>query len=264
MAARSTAAARRSPGPAILAWVVLAALLLLLRVAHGAMVEHPRFAVEPRFVSVESRPAWMTPELAERVAADLSVSLGAPASLLDPRALAAWERHLPDASRWVEVVEGVQPAFPGRAEVRLRLRRPVLELSGGRLVAADGHHLGHGPVVLDPPLLQLVGSLGPDALSECAVAAADLEPFRAEIEEVGGVLIDRVLLSDQGRVVFLTARGVELEWGRSSAHGDLASVDLPPRKRVDNLLTVLEGRPGLYEVWRVVLWKDRPEVVFEP
>ncbi|MCB9898419.1 MAG: hypothetical protein H6825_10480 [Planctomycetes bacterium] len=253
-------ASRSSWPPLTLALVALLGVAGLIHLARGAMDGNPRFLVDPSRVRVDAFPDWMPVEVAQRLAAQLGEALGGPVPLLDEHALDAWRQTLPATSDWIESVDVLEPSFPGQARATLRLRRPVLTLPGDLLVSADGRTLGRGQVEVEPRPLLFVGTSDPAAVRECAAAAAEILPFRARIDAEGRVAIDRVSRGDDGRVRFLTTRGVEIEWGRSLRSTPLAVVDLPPERRVENLMAAIRGNPGLYGVWRVTLWKEQPEV----
>lgn len=248
--------------PPLLAGVVLLGVIVLIVAARRHGAGSARFAVDPAHVAVVSAPDWMPAELASELAEHLARELGPPVSLMDDEGLSAWARDLPDLASWIAAVERVEPSFPGQAEVHLRLRRPVLVLAGDLLVSGDGQRVGYGDLPGAPRPLHLQGPADGEDVLECAASAAELLPYRGELAEAG-LRIDRVGVEGQGEVVFLTATGVELEWGRSARKSEFSALDLPARARVDNLLTVLRRRPGLPGVRRIVLWRDRPEVVLE-
>ncbi len=247
-------------GAPVLSALVFLAVAGLLFVARDSARASPRFEVDPGHVAVLERPEWLPADLATELGLQLGISLGGPASLLGDEDLTRWRGDLMDASDWVESVERLEARFPGQAEVRLRLRRPVLELSGQVLLSADGHTLGTGYIDTEPRLLRFEGAGNAEEVRECAASAADILPYRFELEDEG-ITLDRVLLGVGGRVRFLTTVGVEIEWGRSTTRSEFAAVDLPPAARVEHLLTALERRPGLHGVARVVVWKDQPEIV---
>jgi hypothetical protein len=246
-------------GAPVLTVLATAAVVLLAWIAGDAAASSSKFSVRPDRVAVLQRPAWMGAETARAIAAELSGGLPGPVSLSDSGALAAWHTRLDRISPWVEVVLGLSPSFPGRAEARLRLRRPVLSLPNGEWVSADGSVLGQGQVQLEPAPLRLIGPMGLDEIAECAQGAAEIAPWRAKLAEQALELVT-VRLSAEQRVVFTTTDGVAIEWGRPARQSEFAAVDLPAATRIANLLEVAEGRPGLIGVERVVLWLDRPEV----
>ena len=242
---------------------VLVVVGVLLVVAYRDAGRSPRFQVDPRTVQVASAPDWFSDRLAERLAVQLGSSLGPPVSLLDEEGLERWREDLLVASPWVASVESVEGRFPAQAQVRLRVKRPVLELPGEVLVAADGQHLDRGRMDTYPPPLRLEGFQTEEDVRECAASVADISPWREELEQAG-VLLERVHRDSLGRVRFKTDADVEIEWGRSTASSEFAAVDLPPLARIRHLMTVLERRPGLVGVSRVIVWKDQPEVVVPP
>jgi len=257
-----TQALDRWAAPVLSALAALVVVALLV-VSHEAAAASRRFQVDPGAAEVVQAPDWLPPGLAARLARQLGEALGPPVSLLEEHGLDRWRGDLADSSAWIASVESVSGRFPAQAEVRVRLRQPVLELPGEVLVSADGQHLDKGHFESRPRLLRLLGPADPTSLRECAASAADILPYRLDLEEQG-VVLDRVQMGQGGRVRFLTREGVEIEWGRSTALSEFAAVDLPPRARIEHLLTVLERRPGLLGVSRVVLWKDQPELVIPP
>ena len=248
--------------PAVLTLSVLLACAALVRVSWTAASSDAAFVADPLPVTVVGRPAWMSGELAQALAAEVA-DLSRPVSLLDADGLAAWSGRMTRLSPWIEGVRRAEPRFPGQVDVVLELARPVLQLANGLLVAGDGRVLGTGSVTLDPPPLLYPGAPEAESLKECAAAALELRPFRAQLEheELG---VGRVLLEHGSTVVFVTHQGVSLEWGRSGRANAFAAVDLPPAERVANLLELANRRPGLFGVERVVLWKDRPEELLRP
>lgn len=249
----------------ILPVLLVAGLVALVWAARNRMADSPRFLVDPAQVDVTARPAWLSEPAAHRVAAEVAASLGGPARLLDAEQLQAWRERLAAGSSWVDAVPRVSPRFPYQADVRLVLRRPVLTLSDGRLVTADGvvlhgdpAHVTPRPVPYTGPAVGPRGELDP-AVLECAAAMGDLIPWRDELQDLG-VDLAGIGVGADDLVVLRTAGGVELEWGRSSLRRHLAAYDIPPRGRLDNLRDVLALRPGLAGVARVELWLDRPKV----
>jgi len=250
-------------GAPVLTLLASLGVLALIWIADDAAAGSRRFAVRPDQVAVLQRPDWMGDQTARSIAADLSTGLSGPVSLLDTGALAAWRTRLDRLSPWVELVLDLSPSFPGRAEARLRVRRPVLRLRGGEWVSADGSVLGLGEIHLDPAPLRLDGPVGLDDIAECALGAAEIGPWRTELAAQELDLVS-VRLSPEDRVVFMTAKGVAIEWGRSARQSEFAAVDLPAATRIAHLLEVAERRPGLIGVERVVLWLDRAEVRLIP
>ncbi|MDG2149852.1 MAG: hypothetical protein P8N09_10035 [Planctomycetota bacterium] len=246
-------------GTPLLSGLVFLMVAGLLFVARDAARASPRFWVDPAQVAVLERPEWMPPDLAVQLAVELGISLGEPALLLGDQDLSRWRGDLLDASDWVESVERLESQFPGRAAVRLQLRRPVLELAGQLLLSAGGHTLGRGYIETEPRPLRFEGVGDPQEVRECAASAADILPYRPELEELG-VVLEKVSLGSGGRVRFVTTTGVEIEWGRSSTRSEFSVVDVPPSARVRHLQAALERRPGLHGVSRVILWKDQPEI----
>lgn len=246
-------------GAPVLSGLVFLAVAGLLFVSRESAQASERFLVDPAQVAVLERPEWMPPELAAELGVQLGLYLGAPASLLGNEDLVRWRGDLADASDWVESVERLEARFPGRAEVRLRLRRPVLELAGQVLLSADGHTLGRGFIETEPRPLRFEGTGEPEEVRECAASAADILSYRFELEDMG-IVLDAVRLGAGGRVCFLTTTGVEIEWGRSATRSEFAAVDLPPAARIRHLLTAQERRPGFHGVARVIVWKDQPEI----
>ncbi len=245
--------------PFALPLLVLTGVTVLLVVARQDLADTPRFRVDPGTVEVRARPAWVGEELAQSLARQVSRGLSKGASLLEASDLSEWATSLPDLSPWIASVEAVVPYFPSRADVRLRLRRPVLVVEGDILVAATGEVLGLGPVSVRPEPLYYVGSHADEEYRECAAAAAELLPFRDELTRLG-VTVVAVGVSPGGQVLFHTLDEVELDWGRSARKSDLARLDLPPPARIANLRRVLIDFPGLSGVRRVRLWTDQPVV----
>jgi hypothetical protein len=246
-------------GAPVLSGLVFLAVAGLLFVSRDAARASDRFLVDPSHVAVLERPDWMPPELAMELGVQLGNYLGSPASLLGDEDLTRWRGDLGDASDWVESVERLEAHFPAQARVRLRLRRPVLELAGQVLKSGDGHTLGRGFIDTEPRPLRFEGAGDPEQVRECAASAADILAYRFELEDQG-VVLDRIKVGPGGRVCFLTTSGVEIEWGRSTARSEFAPVDLPPAARIRHLLAALERRPGLLGVQRVIVWKDQPEI----
>ena len=250
--------------PAVMTVFVLVASAALVRVSADAADLDPAFAVDPAAVAVLEHPAWMSPELAGELASQISARTE-PLSLLAPEGLSTWIARLAHSSAWIDAVQAASPLHPGQIEVRLILARPVLDLGDGGLVSADGRLLGPGPVALDPVPLSFwdAGARDVSAIAEAAAAAAQLLPFRPQLEreELG---VERVGVEAGGLVVFVTREGVLLEWGRSARATAFSEVDLPPAARVAGLLEVAARRPGLLGVARVVLWKERPDVLLRP
>ncbi len=236
---------------------------MLIWVADEAAGSSSRFTVRPDRVTVLGRPPWLGEVTARAIAADLSAGLPGPVSLRDPGALSAWRARLDRLSPWVSVVLDLNPQFPGRAEVRLEVRRPVMVLLNGDWVGPRGTIMGQGEVRLDPAPLVMMGALSLEDIAECAAAAAEVLPWRAELAAQEIDLISVQLTAEQ-RVLFTTASGVEIEWGRSAMKSEFSAVDLPVEARIAQLLEVAEQRPGLIGVARVVLWLDRPELLMVP
>jgi len=251
--------------PARSAWPVLVPVLLLAIVLVVAWrsrqtLEHaPAFTVDPSRWQLTGRPAWMPESVAALVAADVAAHVAGGASLLNEDDLQRLSESVRAASPWIAGVERVEPRWPAQAELRLRLRKPVLAVEGDILVAADGRVLGLGPVDLVPEPLAYSGR-GADAdVLECAAAAGEVLPYRGVLQDLGVHLASASLGSD-GTVVFLTDGGVELAWGRTLRRSRLAYLDLPAEARIDNLREVLTDFPHLDGVRRVQLWTDRPVV----
>jgi hypothetical protein len=243
--------------------VPLALLGVLIVVAYRArhqLQREPEFTVDPTRYQLVARPAWLPEPVAASVVASVSTHSARGASLLRQDELAGLKASLLAASPWIEAVEQIQPRWPAQAEVRVRLRRPVMAIDGDILVSADGRVLGLGPVNLDPPPLPCAHPSRDADVLQCAAAAAEVLPFRAALEDVGVVLAS-VAPDADGTVSFTTDQGVVLAWGRSASASPLAYLDLPPAKRIDNLREVLVDFPGLAGLRRVQLWTDRPVVV---
>ncbi|RKY22268.1 MAG: hypothetical protein DRQ55_01685 [Planctomycetota bacterium] len=253
----------RAAWPALISLVVVLGTAGLARQAWLRAATDRAFAVDAATVGVVGHPAWLAPEGAAQLA--LRVAEGSPgrASLLDTEALTLWAERLGRGSPWVRDVLEVQPRHPGQADVRLRLRRPVLALADGAFVAADGTILPAAAVSLSPWPLQLQGAADGEALADAAAACVVFAPFRAGLDREG-IVVERVLVEAGDRIVFLTSEGVALEWGRSGRNASLAVVDLPPADRVANLLAVAQKRPGLFGVERVVLWKEQAGIHLRP
>jgi hypothetical protein len=245
--------------PLVLPAVIVLALVLLLVRARSDLASTPRFVVDPSACSVIRRPPWSSDALAAALAAQVSRGLGEQASLLDGQDLQRWGATLDRLSPWIEAVERVEPRFPYQADVRLRLRRPVMVVDDGILVASTGHVLGPGPVSIEPPLLAFRGRSENEDVRECAAAAAELLPFREELERMGVRVVSVGIAVDQ-TVWFGTDTGVELNWGRTLRKSEYATLDLPHAARIANLREVLVDYPGLRGVRKVQLWTDRPVV----
>lgn len=239
--------------------LALAVLLLALR-ARQQLQREPEFTVDPSRWQLAGRPAWMPEGVAADVARGIATHVAGSASLLREDELQWLSAAVLAASPWVEAVEDVQPRWPAQAEIRVRLRRPVMVVDRDILVAADGRPLGLGPVALAPAPLALEGQAGDTALLACAAACAEVLPFRPALAEAGVELVAvRPDLNDT--VTFRTGTGVDLCWGRARGAARLAYLDLTPAQRIDNLREVLGDHPGLSGVGRVELWLDRPQVV---
>ncbi len=251
--------------PARSAWLLFVPLLLvaaLLVVAWRARLtlrDEPAFVVDPSRWQLVGRPAWLPEAAAAGVAADVSAHVAGGASLLAEDDLQRLSAAVRAASPWIAAVDRVEPRWPAQAELRVRLRRPVLAVDGDIMVAADGRVLGLGPVDLVPEPLAYAGP-GVDAdVLECAAAAGEVLPFRGALLELG-VSLAAVAPEADGTVVFVTDQGVELAWGRTLRRTRLAYLDLPAAARIENLRQVLVDFPRLDGVRRVRLWTDRPEV----
>lgn len=246
--------------PLILPGVIVLGVLVLLLRARGELHSAPRFVVDPSVCGVLSQPAWVSDVLADNLARQVSRGLGERASLLDGGDLRAWTDALVELSPWIEAVEIIEPRFPQQADVRLRLRRPVLAVDGEILVAASGHVLGPGPVSLEPQPLTYAGRELDEDVRECAAAAAEVLPFREELAASGVYLVSVGIAPDE-TVVFKTDRDTEVNWGRTRRKSEFAQLDLPCAARVENLKQVLVDHPGLRGVRSVRVWTDRPVVV---
>lgn len=245
--------------PLILPVLVVLGVALLVVHARRRLADTPRFTVDASAWSVRSRPEWVSDQLAATLAQHISSDLADRPSLLGPDGLDRWKAVLPQISPWIESVERLEPRFPGQADMRLRLRRPVMSVGGDILISASGHVLGLGEVSLKPALLIYEGSHEREPLRESAAAASELLPFRAELDALG-VRIVRVRIDADDTVVFLTDRGVVLSWGRSAGESEFSYLDLPCASRIANLKQVLVDHPGLSGVARVQLWTDQPVV----
>jgi hypothetical protein len=246
--------------PAILPVLVVIGVALLVVHARQRLAGSARFTVDPTAWEVRSRPDWLSEDLAAALAHRISMGLADRSSLLDGDGLDRWADDLLEVSHWIESVEHVEPRFPGQADVRLRLRRPVMSVEGDILLSASGHVLGPGAVSIQPePLLFEGAHFDEEALRETAAAAAELVPFRAELDALG-VHVERVGIDRDDTVIFRTDRDVVLSWGRSARESGRSYLDLPFRSRIDNLKMVLVDFPGLAGVERVQLWTDKPVV----
>jgi len=246
--------------PAILPVLVVLGVALLVAHARDRLAGSPRFTVDPTTWEVRSRPDWLSDDLAETLARRISVGLADRSSLLDSDGLERWAEGLLEISPWIESVERIEPRFPGQADVRLRLRRPVMSVDGDILLSAGGHVLGPGATSIQPEPLHFEGAhFDDEALRETAAAAAELVPFRAELDALG-IRVERVGIDRDDTVIFRTDRDVVLSWGRSARESGLSYLDLPFRARIDNLKMVLVDFPGLAGVERVQLWTDKPVV----
>jgi hypothetical protein len=249
---------------AVLPLVMLGLVLTLAVVARNAMARSDRFQVDPGWVSVQALPAWLAEEEAERLALDIAAGLEGPVELMDREELDLWKRQALAASPWVASVTEVAGRFPYQADVRLRLRRPVMSLDDGRLVTRDGVRLsGVSASGVWPPPIAYAGQPRDEAVAECAAAAHDLLPFRDELDRLG-VVLKHASLDGQGMVTFITPGGVRIQWGRSSRASRFAAYDLPAAGRVANLRDVLDHHPRLGGLSEVHLWYDRPHVVPGP
>ena len=242
--------------------VMVGLLAILVVVAHRALAETPRFQVDPGWVAVAGHPDWLSAAEADRIAVEVASRLEGPLEVLDRTSLETWKSQAVAASPWVLEVIEVEARFPYQADLQLVLRRPVVELSDGRLLTADGVVLNGASEQIWPLPVRYAGSIADEAVIECAAAAGDLLPFRAEVDEL--VAIAHVSVDAEGLVVFTTASGARLQWGRSVGSSRFAAYDLPPASRVANLREVVERYPGLVGVAEVKLWYDRPQVVEGP
>lgn len=253
----------RAAWPALISVAVVLGTLGLARQAWVRADSNEAFRVDGGSVSVLERPAWLGKRGAEELALALAAASDRSPSLLDDESLEGWAERLTRHTPWVAKLLDVSPRHPGQADVRVRLHRPVMALTDGALVAADGTLLGPAPIQLTPEPLVLQDGGGPHALRDAAAATVDIGPFRESLD-AEEIVVERVVVEGSGRVVFITSEGVALEWGRSGRNADLAAVDLPPSQRVANLLEVAGRRPGLFGVERVVLWKERPDIILRP
>lgn len=252
--------------PLVLPGVIVLGVLVLLLRARGALASSPRFVVDPSACGVVSQPDWVSDALADNLARQVSRGLGAQASLLKGHDLRRWSETLVELSPWIEAVELIQPRFPHQADVRLRLRRPVLAVEGEILVAATGQVLGPGPVDLSPAPLAYAGRELDEDVRECAAAAAEILPFREELAGLGVRLISVGIAASAGTtsvetVCFRTDTDVEVNWGRTRRKSEFSQLDLPYTARVENLKQVLLEHPGLRGVRSLQVWTDRPVVV---
>ncbi|HTE07076.1 MAG TPA: hypothetical protein VK824_12860 [Planctomycetota bacterium] len=247
--------------PLMLPGVLLVGVLVLIVRARATLEQSPRFVVDPSVCTVVARPAWVSDGVARSIALAVATGLGRQASLLQGRELQRWADALTDPaadiSPWIESVERLEPHFPSQADVRIRLRVPVMVVDGALLVAASGHVLGPGPVAVSPAPLQYAGRHLDEDYIECAAAAGELVPYRDELDRAG-VRVVSVGIGEDGTVVFTTDAGVELSWGRSARKSAWSHLDLPPSERLGNLRQVLVDFPGLASLRRVQLWTDRP------
>ncbi|MBM3984393.1 MAG: hypothetical protein FJ296_01680 [Planctomycetes bacterium] len=249
----------RAAWPIALPALLLLGLLLVALRARQQLQRAPEFVVDPSRVQLVGRPAWMPEPVAAGVAGGIAARVAGSASLLHEDELKWLSAAVLASSPWVEAVEQVEPRWPGQAEIRVRLRRPVLAVEGDILLAADGRVLGLGPVMLSPTPLQLQGPLSDAAVLDCAAAAGEVLPFRPALEEAGVRLVAvRPDLNDT--LTFVTDAGVELCWGRARRASRLAYLDIDPAQRIEHLRQVLIDFPGLQTVRRVELWLDRPQV----
>ncbi len=252
----------------VLPAVVGILVVTLMIIARDRLQDTARFVVDPAWVQVLDAPDWMSPDLADQVAIEVAAALDGPARLMEAEGLGRWRENLAVSSAWVAAVPTVSPRFPYQADVELVLRRPVLDLGDGRLVAADGAVMWARPEAIEPRPVRFggarvghAGAVDADVL-ECAAALGDLMPLRPELEGMG-LKLSEAHLNGDGVVVLRTAGGVLLEWGRPS-RGPMAAYDIPPSGRLENLRQVLDSHPGLGGLARVTLWLDRPTVVPGP
>lgn len=259
--ARKSKAPESSPsstrGPFVVTLLVLLGVVMLAARARREAELSPRFAVDPTRVEIAARPDWLPLQLSRIVGSEVSAPLDA-ASLISPEGLAPWHEALA-LHPWVDEVVAVEPLFPGRARVRLRLARPVLELPGESLVAADGRLVGYGQVAVEPTPLRLAGPDGPEHREACAAGAAELLPYRADLLDAGLEIVEVESLG-AGKVVFRTRQGVRIDWGRPLAVSPYPEVDLPVSSRIGHLEEALRSKPGLIGVARVELWGQRPRL----
>jgi hypothetical protein len=246
--------------PLVVPLLLLGVLIVVTWRARTQLQRAPDFTVDPTRYALVARPKWMPEPVAADVAASVSAHAARGASLLSEDELAGLTASLLAASPWIEAVEQIQPRWPAQAEVRVRLRRPVLVVEDDILVAADGRVLGLGPVELQPPLLRCDRPARDEDVIECAAAAAAVLPYRSELEQAGVLLLAVTPESDQ-TVAFLTDHDVLISWGRSPRRSRLAYLDLPASERMANLREVLLDFPALAGLRRVQVWTDRPEVV---
>lgn len=252
--------------PLVLPCVILLGVLVLLIRARGELQSSPRFVVDPSVCGVVTQPAWVSDALGDSLARQVSRGLGERASLLDGNDLTRWSQSLLELSPWIEAVELIEPRFPHQADVRLRLRRPVLAVDGEILVAASGLVLGPGPVDLSPGPLAYAGRELDEDVRECAAAADEILPFRDELAALGVRLTSVTIVGATGTtsvetVAFRTDSDVVVNWGRTRRKSEFSQLDLPFSARVDNLKQVLLEHPGLKGLRSVQVWTDRPVVV---
>ena len=250
-------------GPSLLTSLVLLGSAGAISLGWSSAATDSAFRVDPERVAVLEQPRWIGGASAAALADELGLDLSHEAPLLDSESLESWAARLLKSSPWIEEVVSVEPRFPSQADVRVRLVRPVLRLPDQTLVAWDGRRLGRADVVVEPALLDVLGPQDDVSLAECASAAIDVMPFRdlLEKEELG---LAAVTFESGGRVTFVTHEGVAIEWGRSRRTGGFSAVDLPPGARIQGLLDVASGRPGLIGIERVIIWKERPEIYERP
>ncbi len=247
------------------AWPIAVPVLLLLGLAlvvlraRQQLQREPEFTVDPSRVQLVGRPAWMPEAVAAGLATGIAAHVAGSASLLREDELKWLSAAVLASSPWIEAVEQVEPRWPGQAEIRVRLRQPVLAVEGDILLAADGRVLGFGPLALAPAPLQLAGPPRDEAVLDCAAASDEVRPFRPALEDAGVRLVSvRPDLNDT--LTFITDAGVELCWGRARRASRLAYLDIAPVQRIEHLRQVLIDFPGLQGVRRVELWLDRPQV----
>lgn len=250
----------RAAWPVAVPALLLLGLLFVALQARQQLQRAPDFVVDPSRVQLVGRPAWMPEPLAAGVAAGIAARVAGSASLLREDELRWLSAAVQASSPWVESVEHVEPRWPGQAEIRVRLCRPVLAVDGDVLLGADGRVLGLGPVLLAPAPLRLDDPPSDEAVLDCAAAAAEVLPFRPALEEAGVRLV-AVGPDLNDTLTFVTDAGVELCWGRSRRASRLAYLDIAPAQRIEHLRQVLIDFPGLQTVRRVELWLDRPQVV---
>lgn len=242
----------------LVAAVVVGGLLLLVFGAHGWRSSHPRFRVDPGAIVVEQLPEWADDRLAVTIARRLGSGLGPPASLAEADDLEAWRAALA-ADPWVAEVTDLEGLFPYRARTRLVLRRPVIDVDGV-LWSADGYALGEGATGVEPVPLAYEGPLDDEALLECAAACEEvLDARTAWLAE--GLRLVAVGIDADGHVVFRTAGGTEIAWGRSTRYHPMSRHDWPVAGRIEHVEAALARDPGLERTARIDVYLDRLRIV---